>query len=96
MFTKDKNEYKSLNEISVISDNPSKDSNNLNKQKGKMQKISASLKAAIQKMALCINEFTGSDKLSRSDKGKKIFKKTAVFALSCFPEMNLSSEQSKQ
>ena len=29
-------------------------------------------------------------------KGKKIFKKTAVFALSCFPEMNLSSEQSKQ
>ena len=33
----------------TISDNPSKDSNNLNKQKGKMQKISASLKAAIQK-----------------------------------------------
>ena len=30
------------------------------------------LKEAIQKMALCINEFTGSDKLSRSDKGKKI------------------------
>ena len=30
------------------------------------------LKATLQKMALCINEFMGTDKTSRSDKGKKI------------------------
>ena len=36
------------------------------------------LKAAIQKMALCINEFTGSDKLSRSDKGNKILRQIEV------------------
>ena len=64
-FEEGKNENQDLKDIEVqltmipkgssdslyntISDNPSKDSNNLNKQKGKMQKISASLKAAIQK-----------------------------------------------
>ena len=33
------------------------------------------LKATLQKMALCINEFMGSDKTSRSDKGKNILQK---------------------